>query len=403
MLYLDYARKEGEWIANKDGGNIIWKALEFLREFNTAVNKHYPNVKNASAERNRPPIQNLHMLEEKNKTMYNQLDIYHISVECYPVAKVGGLADVAGALPKYQNQLGAKAKVVMPWDRCSWKWLGSFPEFDQWKWGLLDWNKCINPLAVMIKSVHAFNAVSEGYLEELLAEANGLEELIRQENAKAYGIINGIDTEVWDPKADPMIDNNYTLKTSAKKRELNKVQLCEAYNLNPDLPLFAFIGRFAKEKGADALPDLISRLDTATDIGTIESFFEPNMDLPEFCPAVQYVQALHNLYAIQKLPPTKINAKHPNPREIYKDKLIKEGIVSDEVMKQMEIEFKKLLDENFDESKEIKKNTMDIFMAEDWKRFPFGSRGSVLNPVDTKFPLDKLKGFGKADLYTTYR
>lgn len=50
-----------------------------------------------------------------------------------------------------------------------------------------------------------------------------------------------------------------------------------------------------------------------------------------------------------------IIAKHPNPREIYKDKPIKEGIVSDEVMKQMEVEFKKLLDENFDESKEIKK------------------------------------------------
>ena len=62
-----------------------------------------------------------------------------------------------------------------------------------------------------------------------------------------------------------------------------------------------------------------------------------------------------------------IIAKHPNPREIYKDKLIKEGIVSDEVMKQMEVEFKKLLDENFDESKEIKKNTMDIFMSDDWK------------------------------------
>lgn len=35
-----------------------------------------------------------------------------------------------------------------------------------------------------------------------------------------------------------------------------------------------------------------------------------------------------------------IIAKHPNPREIYKDKPIKEGIVSDEVMKQMEVEFK---------------------------------------------------------------
>lgn len=40
--------------------------------------------------------------------------IVHISAECYPMAKAGGLADVVGALPKYQNQLGEKACVVMP-------------------------------------------------------------------------------------------------------------------------------------------------------------------------------------------------------------------------------------------------------------------------------------------------
>lgn len=42
------------------------------------------------------------------------MDIFHISAECYPAAKVGGLADVVGALPKYQNLLGQHAKVVMP-------------------------------------------------------------------------------------------------------------------------------------------------------------------------------------------------------------------------------------------------------------------------------------------------
>ena len=40
--------------------------------------------------------------------------IVHISAECYPMAKAGGLADVVGALPKYQNQFGDKASVVMP-------------------------------------------------------------------------------------------------------------------------------------------------------------------------------------------------------------------------------------------------------------------------------------------------
>ncbi|WP_055443146.1 glycogen synthase [Lacinutrix himadriensis] len=42
------------------------------------------------------------------------MNITHISAECYPIAKVGGLADVVGALPKYQNTLGLKSSVIMP-------------------------------------------------------------------------------------------------------------------------------------------------------------------------------------------------------------------------------------------------------------------------------------------------
>ena len=42
------------------------------------------------------------------------MDIFHIGAECYPVAKVGGLADVVGALPKYQNKAGHTVRVVLP-------------------------------------------------------------------------------------------------------------------------------------------------------------------------------------------------------------------------------------------------------------------------------------------------
>jgi starch synthase len=42
------------------------------------------------------------------------MEIIHFSAECYPIAKVGGLGDVVGALPKYQNKIGHYAKVVMP-------------------------------------------------------------------------------------------------------------------------------------------------------------------------------------------------------------------------------------------------------------------------------------------------
>lgn len=42
------------------------------------------------------------------------MEIFHIGAECYPVVKVGGLADVIGALPKYQNSAENKVRVVIP-------------------------------------------------------------------------------------------------------------------------------------------------------------------------------------------------------------------------------------------------------------------------------------------------
>ncbi len=54
------------------------------------------------------------------------MEILHVSAECYPVAKAGGLGDVAGALPKYQQQLGHTAKLVMPMYRTKFLYENSF-------------------------------------------------------------------------------------------------------------------------------------------------------------------------------------------------------------------------------------------------------------------------------------
>ena len=84
-------------------------------------------------------------------------------------------------------------------------------------------------------------------------------------------------------------------------------------------------------------------------------------------------------------------SKHPNPREIYKADLIKEGVVSPEVLKEMESKFKRLLDDDFDAAKEIEKNTMDIFMSDDWIDLPLSSKGAMQTAVDTGFNLEELK------------
>jgi len=86
-----------------------------------------------------------------------------------------------------------------------------------------------------------------------------------------------------------------------------------------------------------------------------------------------------------------IIANHPNPRKIYKRKLLQEGIVSDEIIAEMEQEFKFLLDENFEAAKEIERNQMSIFMEEDWRDFSKSAVGKALEKVDTKFDLAELK------------
>ena len=50
MLYLDYSRKAGEWIPNEYGGNENIEAITFLRQFNSEVYKHYPDVQTIAEE-----------------------------------------------------------------------------------------------------------------------------------------------------------------------------------------------------------------------------------------------------------------------------------------------------------------------------------------------------------------
>ena len=311
------------------------------------------------------------------------MKIFHISAECYPIAKVGGLADVVGALPKYQNNLGATSSVVMPFydnaftqknnfksiyegkldfnghkisynilktkaaildfvvyfvdipnllyknyvysqddtDRflafqiatldwiltlkdfpeiihchdhhtglipfmCqeSFKytslntipvittihnaqyqgWFGYdklhlIPEFESTKTGLLDWDHCINPLAAAIKCAWRVTTVSPSYMDELKQEANGLQDLLQHESNKCIGILNGIDTAVWNPETDHYIDHNYNIKTLEAGKLANKLALCKTFNLDETKPLITFIGRLVHEKGADVFPLAIKK------------------------------------------------------------------------------------------------------------------------------------------------
>lgn len=319
------------------------------------------------------------------------MEVLHISAECYPAAKAGGLADVVGALPKYLNSSGMRSGVIMPKYHTPWilrqelelehagvitlgrftipyaieKVVGDplgFPLFltnipgkfdrlgiyaDPGGWyyqddverflsfqqaalswvislkkrpkvihchdhhtglvpflmqyaedfdilkniptvftihngeysgafgwerenllpayapearGILDWNLQISPLATGIKTSWRVTTVSPNYLTELKSEGSSLEWLLKHEEEKSIGILNGIDSEVWDPAADHYLPIKFDGKDVSGFKAANKELLYQRFHLRRDLPIATFIGRLVREKGGDLLPDLIRRL-----------------------------------------------------------------------------------------------------------------------------------------------
>ncbi|MAX79222.1 MAG: 2-oxoglutarate dehydrogenase E1 component [Crocinitomicaceae bacterium] len=76
-------------------------------------------------------------------------------------------------------------------------------------------------------------------------------------------------------------------------------------------------------------------------------------------------------------------AKHPNPREIYLQKLLSAGVVEKSFVDEMEAAFRDMLQERLEESKEIQKAKITDFLSFTWKDYKKAQPGEVLKPVKT--------------------
>ncbi len=141
-----------------------------------------------------------------------------------------------------------------------WGRMFLLPPFEAGARGLLDWNRHINPLATAIKCAWRVTTVSPSYLEELQQDSTGLEFLLQHEKHKCLGILNGIDSQVWNPATDHFIARPLEKEGLEAFKAANKQALGEHFRLRQGLPLLAFIGRLAWEKGADLIPDFVHRL-----------------------------------------------------------------------------------------------------------------------------------------------
>lgn len=102
----------------------------------------------------------------------------------------------------------------------------------------------------------AITTVSKQYAKEIQTSefGYGLEGLLKKRSKDLYGILNGIDYEVWSPEEDKLIPARYTVNDLSGKR-ICKKQLQKQNNLpdSPDIPIIGVISRLADQKGFDLL------------------------------------------------------------------------------------------------------------------------------------------------------
>ncbi|HVT35586.1 MAG TPA: glycogen synthase GlgA [Nevskiaceae bacterium] len=107
-----------------------------------------------------------------------------------------------------------------------------------------------------IRLADAVATVSPGYAREILTPAYGygMEAALRECAGGVHGILNGIDTQLWNPRSDHQLERNYSEHTLAEGKRANKLALQRELGLaESDAPLLAYIGRLAEQKGADLI------------------------------------------------------------------------------------------------------------------------------------------------------
>ena len=111
-----------------------------------------------------------------------------------------------------------------------------------------------------LQAASAITTVSPTYAQEIrTAEFGmGLDGVVNARADHLHGIVNGIDTDVWNPATDTHIAARYT-SASGKERAANRKALIERFELDPNAPgpVFTLITRLTWQKGIDILIQLI--------------------------------------------------------------------------------------------------------------------------------------------------
>lgn len=110
----------------------------------------------------------------------------------------------------------------------------------------------------------AITTVSPNYSKEIQTQeyGYGMEGLLLHFSSKLSGILNGIDTEFFNPKTDRYLYHNYGIENAIEGKKKNKLELQKELGLKQDteVPLLTYIGRLSEQKGIDLIADILPKL-----------------------------------------------------------------------------------------------------------------------------------------------
>ncbi len=132
--------------------------------------------------------------------------------------------------------------------------LGNTLGMGEWEKSTLEFDGCINMMKGAIVASDAFSTVSPTYAQELKHcwFSHGLDGVIRNNEYRLSGILNGIDIESYNPKTDENIAKNYNVRNLFKGKEECKKELVEMFKLDDEnRPIIAMITRLVTHKGLD--------------------------------------------------------------------------------------------------------------------------------------------------------
>ncbi len=88
-------------------------------------------------------------------------------------------------------------------------------------------------------------------------------------------------------------------------------------------------------------------------------------------------------------------SKHKNPRDIYAEKLYRQGIIEEEYTKKLEQEYKDKLEENLEDSRKEDKTEITAIMKSEWEGFHYAEGDKMMEDVDTTVSMAKLDDVAK--------